>query len=59
MGAQRFYSILCWVYGSDPETYDTLLDDLEIPEERASRCIVEFEQIDHSWSTLLSPHLKD
>lgn len=59
LDAQRFYSILCWVYGSDPDTYETLLEDLEVPEERASRCVEEFEQIDHSWTTLLSPHLKD
>lgn len=59
LDAQRFYGILCWVYGSDPETYESLLEDLEIPEERASRCIEEFEQIDRSWTTLLAPHLKN
>ena len=55
---QRFYSIICWVYGSDPDKYADLVKEEELDEDRADRCIGEFEQLNDSWMTLLSPYLK-
>lgn len=55
---QRFYNIVCWVYGSDPETYAYLLEDGTLPQERAEVCAAEYERLDRSWTGLLAPYLK-
>ena len=56
---QRFFNILCWVYGSDPATYGELVRESGIGEERLVRCEEEFEQIQTSWETLLGPYFKE
>jgi Putative metallopeptidase len=67
---QRFYDIVCLVYGSDPETYDFLLqrdtkgfllsnDQGYLPKERAERCYDEYKAISGSWKQLIEsfvPH---
>ncbi len=55
---QRFYNILCWVYGSNEKTYASLVEDGILPEERAARCHAEYAKLAKSWDTLLAPHLK-
>ncbi|MCJ7680765.1 MAG: DUF4344 domain-containing metallopeptidase [Candidatus Aminicenantes bacterium] len=55
---QRFYSIICWVYGSDPDKYADLIREEGFDEDRADRCIDEFQKLNDSWMTLLSPYLK-
>ena len=52
---QRFFNLVCWVYGSNPEKHDGLVGDDFLPEARAERCPGEYEQIDRSWSRLLEP----
>lgn len=56
---QRTYSILCWIYGSNPEAFAPLAAEVKIPESRAERCEREYQQIALSWSRLLLPHLRD
>ncbi|HLL75536.1 MAG TPA: DUF4344 domain-containing metallopeptidase [Pyrinomonadaceae bacterium] len=58
LNRQRFYNIICWVYGQNPERYASLVGEGVLPEERASRCGAEYEQIERAWTTLLRPHLK-
>lgn len=53
---QRYFNMVCWVYGSDPENSDFLLEDWELPTERAERCEGEFTQLKTSWNRLLSNH---
>lgn len=53
---QRFYSIACLVYGSDPEEMADLIDDGSVPEERAEICVEEFAQKRESWRRILEPH---
>lgn len=55
---QRFYNMICWVYGSDPDAYGNLVEDGHLPAERAERCAAEYARIDRSWSRLLAAHLK-
>lgn len=55
LNAQRFYGILCTVYGSDPERYADLVDGGYLPYGRAQRCPREYAQKDASWSRLLEP----
>lgn len=52
---QRFFNLVCWVYGSNPEKHQGLVGDDFLPEARAERCPGEYEQIDRSWSRLLEP----
>ena len=58
MGDQRFYNIICWTYGKNPDGYVDLVDDGTLPEERAGRCEEEYEKMTRSWETLLASHIK-
>lgn len=55
---QRFYSTLCFVYGSSPEEYSHLKDDAEFSDERADLCISEYENAAKSWFDLLEKHFQ-
>jgi hypothetical protein len=58
--AQRFYTISCLTFGSDPEGYEHWVygEDAFLPEERAVRCPAEFSQKENTWSLLLDPYFK-
>ncbi|HEX2091501.1 MAG TPA: DUF4344 domain-containing metallopeptidase [Longimicrobiaceae bacterium] len=58
LDSQRFYNILCWVYGQDPEAYAYLIEEGSLPPERAEQCGHEYERLERSWSNLLAPYLK-
>lgn len=58
LDAQRFYSTLCHVYGSDPKEYSSLKKEIGLSEERAEICIDEYESVLRSWFSLLKPHFK-
>ncbi len=58
LNAQRFASIVCWVYGSDPDKHDSFLKEEIIPEETAERCPEEYAQQRKSWLQLLKPHTR-
>mgnify|MGYP002637539507 CR=1 FL=1 len=57
MNMQRFYNLLCWVYGSDPVTYDYLVDSFPELEPRieGGRCEMEYADQYDAWSELLAP----
>ena len=54
---QRFYNILCMIYGSNPSKYQGFVTSGDLPAERAQRCPEEFAKISRSWQQLLKPHL--
>jgi hypothetical protein len=54
---QRFYNILCLIYGSNPDKYGDFVDSGNLPMERAQRCPEEYRKIQHAWETLLGPYL--
>ncbi len=56
---QRMYSLACLLYGSDPETFEDLVGDDGLPEERAERCPYEYEQKSRAWERILDPYFKD
>ncbi len=56
---QRFYNIVCWSYGKNPEGFQDLVEDGTLPEERAERCPEEYERMSRSWNLLLEPHIKE
>ena len=59
LSSQRFYNVLCLVYGQDPDAYADWTKDGTLPGERAQRCPTEYEQTRASWNRLLGPYLRD
>jgi len=58
LNEQRFYNIICLIYGSNPEKYEELVKSGTLPEERAEQCPAEYEAISKSWDKLLGPYVK-
>jgi len=54
---QRFYNILCLIYGSDPKKYGSFVSSGKLPKDRAARCSEEYAKINKAWEKLLQPHL--
>ncbi len=59
LSKQRYFNLLCWAYGSDPENSNELIEVWALPSGRAERCEEEYAQLDRSWTRLLSEHLRD
>lgn len=53
LDAQRYYSTLCHVYGSDPDNYASAIEDTDISDDRADLCIEEYEAASRNWFKLL------
>lgn len=58
LGDQRFYNIICWVYGSNPQEYSYLVEEGILPESRAEICPAEYQQIATSWDRITEPYVK-
>ena len=58
LNQQRFYNIVCLLYGSAPEQYSKLVAKLDYPESRQNSCREESETIVSAWKRLLQAHLK-
>ena len=56
LGPQRFYNILCWIYGHDVARHASLVTQGHLPAQRARRCASEYHQIRSSWERLLQPY---
>jgi hypothetical protein len=54
---QRFYNIMCLIYGSAPSKYAGFVASGNLPEARAQRCEEEYGKTQRSWEKLLQPHL--
>ncbi|MBA2541307.1 MAG: hypothetical protein H0V17_16825 [Deltaproteobacteria bacterium] len=57
-GAQRGFAIACVLYGSDPERYFGVFEDMNIPAPYVGRCREEYPDRLRAWQTLLGPHLR-
>lgn len=55
---QRYYNITCYVYGSDVETWASLVGEEWLPLERAQICEEDYWRKSNSWDRLLAPYLK-
>lgn len=53
---QRFFNILCLVYGSNPNKHNALLEGLDVDDRRADLCIEDYEKRADAWDRLLAPH---
>lgn len=63
LSAQRLFNWTCWLYGSNPDAYQALVQnednpDGTLPSARAGQCEDEYNKMTKSWNTLLKPHLK-
>lgn len=54
----RAYNFECWIYGSDPEANADIVDNGQLPEDRASGCEDEYDSLARAWGDLLEPHYK-
>jgi hypothetical protein len=54
---QRFYNIMCLIYGSNPSKYGSFVTEGVLPKDRAVRCPEEYVKINKAWEKLLQPHL--
>ena len=52
---QRYYNILCYAYGQNPEYNQDLIEQNWLPMERALNCEYEYAVMADSWSRLLDP----
>jgi len=59
LNGQRFYNVLCLVYGQNPAAHPEWTRDGTLPGERAERCPEEYDQTRAAWQRLLLPYLKD
>lgn len=54
---QRYFNILCWVYGSDTSAHRELLGrEWGLPRERAERCPAEYDRMSRSWNAMLAQY---
>jgi Putative metallopeptidase len=58
LNPQRFYNLVCMLYGAAPERYGSLVTKLGYSESRLSRCQMESKSVLAAWQRLLEPYLK-
>lgn len=58
LSSQRYYNVICWLYGYDEGTFKPLVDNGVLPEERAVRCQDEYRKLSNGWQRLVQPYLK-
>ncbi len=58
LNEQRMFALGCLVFGSDPEQYAGLLQEMEMPREQEERCVEQFQEKAASWEAVLSPFMK-
>lgn len=59
LGKQRFYNIICLVYGQNEKKFDYLVKKKVLPVDRAERCAGEYQQVEKAWVRLLTPYIKE
>ena len=59
LNQQRYYNILCWLYGSNPQKYNDFVGMYGLPEERAGRCSREYEKISEFWGVAMEQYIKE
>lgn len=55
---QRLHQFLCWVYGSDAETYDWIISKEYLPADGADACDEEYSKHVAAWVERLGDYLK-
>jgi hypothetical protein len=55
---QRAYNIICLMVGSDPEQFDDLANEANMPEDRRETCQGDYSNASWSWNKALEPYLR-
>lgn len=55
----RFGNIVCLLYGSSPQEFQPLADELKMPERRQYFCKQEYPEKRDAWNRLMKDHLKE
>lgn len=55
---QRAYTVVCYVYGSNPEKFKELAKETKLPEGRQTACPYEWKNVAWSWGEMLKSHLR-
>ena len=58
MNSQRFFNLVCWMYGRDQQEYGFLVEQGILPEARAARCPSEYKKMASAWERLVEPWIK-
>jgi hypothetical protein len=58
LDAQRFYNIVCKLYGSDPVKYNFLLTEGYLENTKTQLCAKDYESMKRAWNRDLGPWLK-
>lgn len=58
LSSQRFYNLVCWMYGRDQEKYSFFVEEGILPEARAVRCSTEYQKMSSAWQRLTAPWVK-
>ncbi len=55
---QRFYDVLCKLYGKNPSKYLNTVKAVEMGKGRLDRCAYEYHQMMENWMSILAPHFR-
>jgi hypothetical protein len=55
---QRAYNIICLMVGSDPDQFDDLANEVNMPEDRRGTCQGDYSNASWSWNKALASHLR-
>jgi hypothetical protein len=58
LDGQRFFNVVCMVYGAAPDARAELVSGGALPADRAKRCPAEYAKLASAWDHLLAPHLR-
>ena len=56
LSKQRYYSMLCQLYGSDPKKHSALIKEKGFSDERAQKCVLEYRRMAQAWGQMLRPY---
>ena len=56
---QRYYNLLCIVYGADPQLFAGLIEKGYLPKSRADSCRIEYKEVYFAFSKVIAPHLDE
>lgn len=56
---QRYFSTLCHIYGSDPDNFTDLAEDVGFSDDRREICVETYQRLVDDWGVLLEPAFKD
>jgi hypothetical protein len=54
---QRAYNIICLMVGSDPDQFDDLANEVNMPEDRRGTCQGDYSNASWSWNKALAPYV--